>query len=252
MTEERGSAGGATPPGRQESSHHFVLLAEAYRREGLLHDAARVLQEGLARWPEVRDAHRLLGRVRAEQGQAGTGPPPPAPGLRLPTLDGEPEPGVLFLDGHFPPGPPVQSPTLAALYASQGDAARAAEIAGALAHRRAAAARLEAWLDGVRDAGGGWLLSAEGGVLAEAGRAGAPPTAGWVGWRHVLEDVRELAELLGWGPPRTLTLVRPGGCEVLGFVADGRAVCLTGGAEALPGELRARARRAALELSSSP
>jgi hypothetical protein len=248
MTEERGRAGGGTPPGRQDSGPYFVLLAEAYRREGLHEDAERVLREGLARWPATAEARRLLARLEAEQGKSVTSPSP-AFDLALPAVDEEPEPEVLFLDGHFPPGAPLQTATLAALYAGQGDAERAAEIAGALAGRQAAAARLEAGLDGLRDAGSAWLLSAAGAVLAEAGRPGVPSTRATAGWRHVLEDVRELTDVLGWGAPRTLTLVGADGCDVLGFCVDGRAVCLAGGAEALPGQLRARARRAAADIT---
>jgi hypothetical protein len=246
MTEERGSAGGATPSGRGDDRHSFVLLAEAYRREGLLDDAARVLRDGLAVWPAANGAQGLLARVRAEQRAAVTGPPA-ASELVLPAVEAEAEPDVLFLDGHFPAGPPLQSRTLAALYASQGDGARAAEIAGALARRPAGAERIEAWLDGLRDTATGWLLSAEGGVVAEASRPGAPSAQAAPGWRHVLAEVREVADLLGWGAPRTLTLVRATGCEVLGFFDDGQAMCLAGGAEALPGQLRARARDAVSE-----
>lgn len=53
---------------RDPSSLVFMSLAEALRRRGQ-HDAAlTVAQRGLARYPEVADAHDLVARIQADRG----------------------------------------------------------------------------------------------------------------------------------------------------------------------------------------
>jgi hypothetical protein len=148
------------PSSSAESS--FVLLAEAYRKEGLLEDAVRICRGGLTRFPAslpgrivlakiLLDQGALAGasdelkRVRSEAGdrpevlaaleEALQGVSPPSDETQEPI-----EPGVLVLDppqetiqrqdlaGEASARDPLATPTLAKLFASQGDTARAEAI----------------------------------------------------------------------------------------------------------------------------
>jgi tetratricopeptide (TPR) repeat protein len=51
------------------SSLVFMSLAEALRRKGQLDAALTVAQRGLARYPEVADAHDLVARIHADRGE---------------------------------------------------------------------------------------------------------------------------------------------------------------------------------------
>jgi tetratricopeptide (TPR) repeat protein len=140
----------------------FVRLAEAYRKEGLLEDAARICRDGLARFPESWPGRIVLGKILLEQGATEEaygeldqvrrevrGRPEILVALEevlkgAPPIRGvspEPvEPDVLILDSPEEMGPaqdeeheaashdPLASPTLARLYASQGDSAKADAI----------------------------------------------------------------------------------------------------------------------------
>lgn len=61
MTEPGPSGGAAAPPA-------FLDLAERLRQRGQLDAALSVALAGVARFPAMADAHDLLGRVRADQG----------------------------------------------------------------------------------------------------------------------------------------------------------------------------------------
>jgi tetratricopeptide (TPR) repeat protein len=47
----------------------FIPLADALRRRGQLDAALTVAQRGVARYPEVADAHDLVARIQADRGQ---------------------------------------------------------------------------------------------------------------------------------------------------------------------------------------
>lgn len=47
----------------------FLALGEALRRRGQLDAALTVAQQGLARYPDLADAHDLLGRIRSDAGE---------------------------------------------------------------------------------------------------------------------------------------------------------------------------------------
>src|SRR5690606_23745376 len=53
---------------RDPASLVFIRLGDALRREGRLDQARRVAENGVARHPELADAHALLGRVAADAG----------------------------------------------------------------------------------------------------------------------------------------------------------------------------------------
>jgi len=89
-------------------------------------------------------------------------------------------------------------------------------------------------------------------VRAEAARPGSAPGERGDGWPLVLREARALADLLGWGAPRALSVVHAAGREVFGLMDDGAAVHLAGGREALPGQMRQRARQAATEIAAGP
>jgi len=126
----------------------FVNLAEAYRSEGLLDDALRILREGLEREPELAAARLALGRLLLERGELDLAL---AEAARLETLlPGAPEALALRAEillrrragqpaeaadeeGTVTAAPPLASPTLAALYLSQGYVERARAIGGAAA-----------------------------------------------------------------------------------------------------------------------
>ena len=120
----------------------FVRLAEAYRKEGLLRDAVRICREGLARFPASWPGRIVLGRILLEQGaveeaydelervrrEAG-GKPEILAALedvltRAPAVASERVEPV----GVPSSRDPLASPTLAKLYASQGDPATAEAI----------------------------------------------------------------------------------------------------------------------------
>jgi tetratricopeptide (TPR) repeat protein len=125
----------------------FVNLAEAYRHEGMLDDAVRILREGLGREPELLAGRLALGRLLLERGEAEAALREAA---RIEALaPGAPEALELRAEimlrrraGTAPAEdaspvegspPPLASPTLAALYLSQGyvDRARAIALSGA-------------------------------------------------------------------------------------------------------------------------
>ena len=151
-----------TPKPSSSAESSFVLLAEAYRKEGLLEDAVRICRGGLVRFPAsfsgrivlakilrdqgaLGDASEELNRVRSEAGdrpevlaaveEALQGVPTPSDETQEPI-----EPGVLILDspqetvqrqdlaGEASSRDPLATPTLARLFASQGDTARADAI----------------------------------------------------------------------------------------------------------------------------
>jgi hypothetical protein len=176
-------------------------------------------------------------------GAAPAGEEPVDHALELPSDVEAPEPPVFFLDGGTAgPAAPMVSPILAALYESQGDPARASAIRQTLARGSAEshlAARLQGWLEGLRDVRAAWLVCADGSVAAETHGEGGPgrPAAGW---QLMLEEVRGLAEVLGWGRPLTLGLVRASGKTAWGFLASDMTLGIEGGPDALPGQLRGR------------
>jgi hypothetical protein len=139
----------------------FVRLAEAYRKEGLLRDAVRICRDGLARFPAswpgrivlrilleqgaVEEAYDELERVRRE----ARGKPEILAALEdvlkeAPAIASERVEPVGELSSHDP----LASPTLARLYASQGDPATAEAILRQLGRGdRPAGARLESAAD---------------------------------------------------------------------------------------------------------
>jgi hypothetical protein len=236
--------------------HPFAVLAAAYRDEGLLEDAVRVLEEGLAARPTALHARLLLadtllrlGRPEAARTHLRdarrTAPDDPEvarllgrlpeEALALPAVAEEPEAGVLFLDGrHAGERLPLQSPMLAALYEAQGDRERAAEMRRALARRPArdgGGARLEALRQGLRDV-----------------RAVRVAGADDQDWALLGEEARALADVLGLGAVHALSVVRPAGPAACGFLPGGGLLLIEGGREALPGQMRRRLRDAARDL----
>jgi hypothetical protein len=183
-------------------------------------------------------------------GAAPEGAEPVSPALELPSDVEASEPPVFFLDGGVSgPAAPISSPMLAALYESQGDAVRATEVRRTLARgavESRLAARLPGWLHGLRDVRRAWLARADGTLTAET-RPGAAAGSLPAGWPALLEAVRELAEVLGWGEPLTLSVVRADGKVACGLLPARLALGIEGGAGALPGQLRARLRAAAAE-----
>ena len=117
----------------------FVRLAEAYRKEGLLRDAVRICRDGLARFPASWPGRIVLGRILLEQGaveeaydelervrREARGKPEILAALedvlqRAPVVASERVEPVAEPSSHDP----LASPTLARLYASQGDPATA-------------------------------------------------------------------------------------------------------------------------------
>ena len=117
----------------------FVRLAEAYRKEGLLRDAVRICRDGLARFPASWPGRIVLGRILLEQGaveeaydelervrREARGKPEILAALedvlkRAPAVASERVEPVGEPSSHDP----LASPTLARLYASQGDPATA-------------------------------------------------------------------------------------------------------------------------------
>lgn len=140
----------------------FVRLAEAYRKEGLLGDAVRICRDGLARFPASWPGRIVLGGILLEQGaveeaydelervrRESRGNPVILSALeealkRAPAVASErvepvePNAGALGSPdetdpqrepvGEPPSRDPLASPTLAKLYASQGDPATAEAI----------------------------------------------------------------------------------------------------------------------------
>jgi thioredoxin-like negative regulator of GroEL len=120
----------------------FARLAEAYRKEGLLGDAVRLCRDGLARFPASWPGRIALGRILLEQGaveeaydelervrREARGKPEILAALedvlkRAPVVESERAEPV----GEPSSRDPLASPTLAKLYASQGDPATAEAI----------------------------------------------------------------------------------------------------------------------------
>jgi tetratricopeptide (TPR) repeat protein len=120
----------------------FVRLAEAYRKEGLLRDAVRICRDGLARFPAAWPGRIVLGRILLEQGvveeaydelervrREARGKPEILAALedvlkQVPPVASE----GLEPVGEPSSRDPLASPTLAKLYASQGDPATAEAI----------------------------------------------------------------------------------------------------------------------------
>jgi tetratricopeptide (TPR) repeat protein len=120
----------------------FVRLAEAYRKEGLLGDAVRICRDGLARFPASWPGRIVLGRILLEQGavkeayeelervrREARGKPEILAALEdvlksAPAVASERVEPVAEPSSHDP----LASPTLARLYASQGDPATAEAI----------------------------------------------------------------------------------------------------------------------------
>jgi hypothetical protein len=130
----------------------FFELAEAYRTEGLLADAIRLCREGLARYPDALRGRLILARSLLAAGDVSqaalelawvraTAPEHPEVvevarelasrrSREHAPVSGEPaSPSGEEAD-------PLASPTLAGLYASQGDDVRAAAIHKELRARR--------------------------------------------------------------------------------------------------------------------
>ena len=120
----------------------FVRLAEAYRKEGLLRDAVRICRDGLARFPASWQGRIVLARILLAQGvveeaydelervrREARGKSEILAALED-VLKGMP--GVasekVETTGELSSRDPLASPTLARLYASQGDPARADAI----------------------------------------------------------------------------------------------------------------------------
>jgi tetratricopeptide (TPR) repeat protein len=132
--------GSRSVPEPREAS--FVRLAEAYRKEGLLRDAVRICRDGLARFPASWPGRIVLGRILLEQGaveeaydelervrREARGKPEILAALEdvlkeAPAIASERVEPVGELSSHDP----LASPTLARLYASQGDPATAEAI----------------------------------------------------------------------------------------------------------------------------
>ncbi len=143
------------------SESSFVRLARAYQEEGLLDDGIRVCRDGLKRFPEswagriilgkmlldrgeVEEAYDELDRVRREasgrteiltaleealtgiSGRAGENSASSEPEVL--TLESDTNGRPLQESVDAPVHDPLATPTLAKLYASQGDAAAAAAI----------------------------------------------------------------------------------------------------------------------------
>lgn len=152
-----------TPGGSSSAEASFLHLAEAYRKEGLFEDAVRICRGGLVRFPSSWSGRILLAKLLMDQGSAAEaseeisrvrseagGRPEILAALEealgaVSTPDGETgepvEPGVLILDssdGSAQPRDadseasarrdPLATPTLAKLFASQGDTERAEAI----------------------------------------------------------------------------------------------------------------------------
>ena len=151
-----------TPKAASSAEASFVPLAEAYRKEGLLEDAVRICRDGLARIPTSWSGRIVLARILLDQGAAADaseelnrvrseagGSPEILAALEealqwAPTPSGETgepiEPGVLILDAPQETAQPLDltseassrdplaTSTLAKLFASQGDTARAEAI----------------------------------------------------------------------------------------------------------------------------
>ena len=172
-------------PAPEPREASFVRLAEAYRKEGLLGDAVRICRDGLARFPASWPGRIVLGRILLEQGavekaydelervrRESRGRPEILAALedvlkRAPVVASERvepvEPNDLALGspdetnslwepvGEPSSRDPLASPTLAKLYASQGDPATAEAILRQLGQEdRSAGARKESAGDRAR------------------------------------------------------------------------------------------------------
>jgi hypothetical protein len=244
MTEQsQAPTGGPDPASGPETLPSFVYLAEAYRDEGLLEDAIRVLTDGLTQHPESAGGAQLLAEIRARQ-------TPDEGDLILPPAEAG-EADLLFLEGESDrEAPPLASPMLAALYAAHGDADRAQAVVQVIEPARSSgelATHLEAALDGVRDARAAWILGADGSEAARAERPGFEPAAA-ADCARIVREARELAEMLDLGRAQSVRIVGPAGCRVMALLADGRAIGLEGGPESLAGQMAQRARDAARDL----
>jgi len=143
----------------------FARLAEAYRKEGLLGDAVRICRDGLARFPASWPGRIVLGGILLEQGaveeaydelehvrREARGRPEILAALedvlkRAPAVASERVEPV----GEPSSRDPLASPTLAKLYASQGDPATAEAILRQLGQGdRPAGARQESAEDRAR------------------------------------------------------------------------------------------------------
>ncbi len=181
---------------------------------------------------------------------------------------------------------PLASPTLAALYAAQGDAARAEAIRRQLGkgwadgrkatgqHGAAAGetpsssargaggpaggpvtvtgnmtAKLTGLIEGVRGGRSAFVMDREGMLVAQASHGGpgdAETAAGECA--GVVREVRAVAETSGWGELRTLSLRGAGWRLVLGF-GRGDLVCgLETGSEGVGGQMRQAVRQTLDEL----
>ncbi|MEI8188782.1 MAG: tetratricopeptide repeat protein [candidate division NC10 bacterium] len=152
-------------PAPEPREASFVRLAEAYRKEGLLGDAVRICRDGLARFPASWPGRIVLGGILLEQGaveeaydelervrRESRGRPEILAALeevlkRAPTVASERVEPV----GEPSSRDPLASPTLAKLYASQGDPATAEAILRQLGQGdRPAGARQESAADRAR------------------------------------------------------------------------------------------------------
>lgn len=192
------------------------------------------------------------GMDRAER-PATSSPSAPEIDLWLPAVEEHAEPAVFFLDGEEPrAGAPLDSPTLAALYAGQGVdgfADAGAETPGDTGPR------LEGWLTGLRDARAVWLRRWDG-ASPETQEAVAPRLP-CVGEQHpgtdcaaVLRAAGSLARQLGGGCA-VLSLASGAVRMAVALLPDGRAVGIEGGPDALIGQLRGRVREAAVALQGA-
>jgi predicted regulator of Ras-like GTPase activity (Roadblock/LC7/MglB family)/tetratricopeptide (TPR) repeat protein len=122
------------------SSLVFLDLAEALRRRRQLEAAAKVARAGLSRYPDLADAHDLLGRILADRGEAAGAADAWAAALALDPAHAGANKGMAFLLYH--------SGDAAAALEYLNTAARAAPEDAGL---RAAIARVRAEVPGEPD-----------------------------------------------------------------------------------------------------
>jgi hypothetical protein len=84
------------------------------------------------------------------------------------------------------------------------------------------------------------MAGPDGTVTAEASRPGAVGRGAPTNLALVLQEVRGLAEVLGWGEPRMVCLVGTRARTAFAIMPGGVSVGFEGGPDALPGQMRKR------------